>query len=114
MTSGQYWDDEGANYDGRQTIKMTTNEIEVPIHIGGAYDASSDVRLFAEVGPYLSYAISGSKKTTGFFTDYDDIHSSGITENICHVKKRILAKPCVITTAKNGTLPLRDSHKSLT
>lgn len=76
MTSGQYWDDEGANYDGRQTIKMTTNEIEVPIHIGGAYDASSDVRLFAEVGPYLSYAISGSKKTTGFFTDYDDIHSS--------------------------------------
>lgn len=67
----------------------------------------------------------------GYFTEYQEasrIFNSGdykkrrnclflqygITENICHVKKRILAKPCVITTAKNGTLPLRDSHKSLT
>ena len=76
MTSGQYWDDEGANYDGKQTVKMTTNNIEVPIHIGGMYNMSSNLGLFVEVGPYFSYAVSGSKKRTGSFTEYDDIHSS--------------------------------------
>lgn len=76
MTSGQYWDDEGANYDGKQTVKMTTNNIEVPIHIGGMYNMSSNLGLFVEVGPYISYAVSGSKKRTGSFTEYDDIHSS--------------------------------------
>ena len=76
MTSGQYWDDEGANYDGKQTVKMTTNNIEVPIHIGGMYNMSSNLGLFVEVGPYFSYAVSGSKKQTGSFTEYDDIHSS--------------------------------------
>lgn len=81
MTSGQYWDDEGANYDGKQTVKMTTNNIEVPIHVGGMYNVSSNVGIFVEAGPYLSYAISGSKKRTGSFTEYDDIHSSA-TEHI--------------------------------
>ena len=76
MTSGQDWDDEGGNYDGKQTIKMTTNNIEVPIHIGGLYNMSSNIGLFIEVGPYFSYAISGSKKRIGSFTEYDDIHSS--------------------------------------
>lgn len=76
MTSGQYWDDEGGNYDGEQTVKMTTNKLDIPIHIGGMYNFSTDTRLFIEAGPYLSYTISGNKKRTGTFTKYDDIHSS--------------------------------------
>ena len=81
MSSGQNWDDEGANYDGEQTIKMTINKFDVPIHIGGMYNISSSTRLFLEVGPYFSYAISGNKKYKGSFTNYDDIHSSE-TEHI--------------------------------
>ncbi len=76
MTSGQYWDDEGANYDGEQNVKMTTNKFDIPIHIGGMYNLSSNTRLFLEAGPYISYAISGNKKRTGYFTQYKDIHSS--------------------------------------
>ena len=76
MTSGQYWDDEGGNYDGEQTVKMTTNKFDIPIHIGGMYNLSSDTKMFLEAGPYLSYTISGNKKRTGTFTEYDDIHSS--------------------------------------
>lgn len=81
MTSGQYWEDEGGNYDGEQTVKMTTNKLDIPIHIGGMYNFSTDTRLFIEAGPYLSYTISGNKKRTGTFTEYDDIHSSE-TEHI--------------------------------
>ena len=81
MSSGQNWDDEGGNYDGKQTVKMTINKFDIPIHIGGMYDFSSDTKLFLEVGPYISYAISGNKKYTGAFTEYDDIHSSA-TEHI--------------------------------
>mgnify|MGYP002516807678 CR=1 FL=1 len=76
MTSGQYWDDEGGNYDGEQTVKMTTNKFDMPFHVGGMYYLSSDTRLFLEAGPYISYAMGGNKKRTGFFTEYDDIHSS--------------------------------------
>lgn len=76
MSSGQNWDDEGGNYDGKQTVKMAINKFDIPIHIGGMYDFSSDTRLFLEVGPYISYAISGNKKYTGYYTEYDDIHSS--------------------------------------
>ena len=76
MSSGQNWDDEGGNYDGKQTVKMAINKFDIPIHIGGMYDFSSDTRLFLEVGPYISYAISGNKKYTGYYTVYDDIHSS--------------------------------------
>lgn len=76
MTSGQYWDEEGANYDGEQTVKMMVNKFDIPIHIGGLYNISSGTRLFLEVGPYLSYAISGNKKRTGYSTEYKDIHSS--------------------------------------
>lgn len=85
-TSGQYWNDEGGNYDGKCTNKMTTNNIEIPVHIGGMYDISSGIRIFAEAGPYASYAISGNKKQTGFFTDYEDIHSSA-TEYINEKEK---------------------------
>ena len=76
MTSGQYWDEDGANYDGEQIVKMTTNKFDIPIHIGGIYNLSSDTRLFLEVGPYFSYTISGNKKRTGYSTEYKDIHSS--------------------------------------
>ncbi len=86
ITSGQYWDDEGGNYDGEQAVKMTTNKFDIPIHIGGMYNLSSDTRLFLEVGPYFSYAISGNKKRTGSFTEYDDIHSSE-TEHINEKEK---------------------------
>lgn len=86
MTSGQYWDDEGGNYDGEQTVKMTTNKLDIPIHIGGMYNFSSDTRLFLEAGPYLSYTISGNRKLTGTFTEYDDIHSSE-TEHINEKEK---------------------------
>ena len=76
MTSGRYWDDEGVNYDGEQTVKMTTNKFDIPIHVGGMFNLSSETRLFLEAGPYISYAISGNKKRTGYSTEYKDIHSS--------------------------------------
>lgn len=86
MTSGQYWDDEGANYDMEQNVKMTTNKFDIPIHIGGFYNLSSETRLFLEAGPYMSYVISGNKKLTGSFTEYEDIHSSA-TEHVNEKEK---------------------------
>lgn len=86
MTSGQYWDDEGGNYDRKQTVKMTTNKFDIPVHIGGMYNLLPETKLFLEAGPYISYAISGNKKRTGSFTEYDDIHSSE-TEHINEKEK---------------------------
>ena len=42
--------------------------------------------MFLEAGPYLSYTMSGNKKRTGSFTEYDDIHSSE-TEHINEKEK---------------------------
>lgn len=77
--SGKYWNDEGANYEGENKAEMTTNRIEIPLHIGGMYNISDGTCIFLEAGPYLSYAISGESKNKGYFTTHEDIHS-GETE----------------------------------
>lgn len=71
ITSGQYWDDEDANYDGESTDVLKTTNIELPIYLGVKYEG-----IFAMVGPYLTYAISGKKHEKGSQTIYPDIHSS--------------------------------------
>lgn len=73
--SGKYWDDEGANYESEVTIKMTTNKFDVPLHIGGTFVVAPNSHFFLEAGPMLSYTINGKKKTTGYMTTHDDIHS---------------------------------------
>lgn len=81
ISSGKYWDDEGANYEGEETITMSTNKLELPIHVGGTFYIGSNSNLFIEAGPVLSYALSGSRKTKGYTTIHEDIHS-GETERI--------------------------------
>ena len=80
-TSGSVWIDDGANYDSELQTTMTTYNLEMPINIGYAYNISEDVRLRIKVGPYVTYAISGESKVTGYNTYYPDIHSSE-TEHI--------------------------------
>ena len=86
MTSGEYWDDEGANYDAELKTKMTVNKFDIPVHIGYMYNFSDCTKIFAEAGVYATYAISGSKKQTGYVTEYEDVHSSA-TEHIDETTK---------------------------
>lgn len=81
INSGKYWDDEGANYESEVTTTMSTNKLELPIHVGGTFYIGSNSNLFIEAGPVLSYALSGSRKTKGYTTIHEDIHS-GETERI--------------------------------
>ena len=85
-TSGQYWVDEGGNYDMSENVTMSVSKLDIPIHIGGTYNISQDSRLFIEVGPYLSFALNGSKKRKGERIYYEDIHSSS-TEHISEKEK---------------------------
>lgn len=80
-SSGRIWDDDGANYDGYLSTKYTSYNIDIPILIGYKFAINDDVNLKVKVGPYLTYAVSGKKKTTGYKTTYPDIHSSE-TEHI--------------------------------
>lgn len=85
-TSGQYWVDEGGNYDMSENVTMSVSKLDIPIHIGGTYDISENSRLFIEVGPYLSFALNGSKKRKGERIYYEDIHSSS-TEHYSEKEK---------------------------
>lgn len=76
LTSGQYWDDEGANYDYDYHYKMQTYNIEIPISIGYNFKWNSGLSVYIKGGAYATYALSGKLKLTGTETDYDDIHSS--------------------------------------
>lgn len=79
-SSGEYWNDEGANYESKKTKHMTTNKFDIPIHIGGTFDITPSTKIYLEAGPLISYAISGQNKTTGYMTIHEDIHS-GETEH---------------------------------
>ncbi len=77
MDSGQYWNDEGANFDSSLTNNMRVHNMDIPVHLGYQFEINSDISLFAEAGGYLSYALSGTKSTKGYYTEFEDIHSSG-------------------------------------
>lgn len=79
MNSGKYWNDEGANYESEKTENMVTNKLDIPIHVGGIFDVTSNTKFFLEAGPFFSYVIGGQKKISGYMTTHEDIHS-GETE----------------------------------
>lgn len=70
-SSGEYWQDDDANYDANLTVKMKTYNLEMPIYCGLKFN-----EFFIKAGPYINYAISGKKTTKGTNTFYEDIHSS--------------------------------------
>lgn len=76
QSSGQYWDDEGANYDSQNKITMQTSNIDMPIHFGYRIKISDALSVDLKLGCYLTYALSGKRKNVGTFTFYPDIHSS--------------------------------------
>lgn len=85
-SSGEYYDDEGANYDSSTAIKYMSYNVDIPILIGCNYAINDDLNLKIKVGPYMTYVISGKEKQDGYITIYPDIHS-GETEYIKKEKK---------------------------
>lgn len=75
ISSGRYWNDDGANYEGETNTTVTLHKIELPTHIGGYYYITPKIKIFAEAGPYISYTISGKAKRSGYLTTHEDIHS---------------------------------------
>lgn len=80
-SSGLYWDDEGPNYDGSISTVFTTYNLDLPILLGYKLSVNDDFNIKLKVGPYFTYALSGKSKRKGYWTEYEDIHSSA-TENI--------------------------------
>lgn len=75
-SSGTYWDDEGPNYDSSISTKYTSYNIDLPILVGYKLAMNDDFNIKLKVGPYLTYALSGMLKEEGYWTEYEDIHSS--------------------------------------
>lgn len=75
ITSGKYWNDEAANYEGNTTTTVTLNKLSIPVHFGAYYNITPKLKLFAEAGPYVSYTIAGRSKTEGYLITHEDIHS---------------------------------------
>lgn len=77
-SSGQYWNDEGPNYDSKTTTTMTTYNTDIPINIGYRINISDELNLKVKVGPYFTYALWGERIDKGYFSYSPDIHSSEI------------------------------------
>lgn len=75
-SSGSYWDDEGPNYDGSISTKYTSYNLDLPILVGYKLAVNDDFNIKLKVGPYLTYALFGKLKEEGYWTGYEDIHSS--------------------------------------
>ena len=81
MSSGDYWDDEGANYDSSTSTKYLSYNVDLPVLIGYNFFINDVSNLKIKVGPYMTYVISGKKTVENYTTIYPDIHSSE-TESI--------------------------------
>lgn len=75
-SSGQYWDDEGINFDSEVEDNMTTYNLDIPLYVGYRFPISETSSLSVKIGPYITYAFSGKLKTSGYVITYPDIHSS--------------------------------------
>lgn len=75
-SSGQFWDDGAANYDGEVKTTFRTYNLELPIMAGYRFNVSEDCNIKLKVGPYVGLALGGSLKQKGYITTYPDIHSS--------------------------------------
>lgn len=75
-SSGQYWDDEGDNFDSEMKDEMTTYNLDIPLYVGYRFSIGDSSGLSIKMGPYITYALSGQLKTTGYIIIYPDIHSS--------------------------------------
>lgn len=76
VSSGQYWDDYGPNYDGELSTNYTSYNLDLPVLLGYRISASESFNIKLKVGPYFTYALSGKKKDEGYMITYPDIHSS--------------------------------------
>lgn len=76
LSSGDYWDDEGANYDSELETTMATYNLEIPINAGYRFVLTDKSSLKVKAGPYITYALAGEQKVKGYSTIYPDIHSS--------------------------------------
>lgn len=70
-SSGNYWNENGDNYDIKGEASMRTYNLDIPILVGIHYKG-----FYLKAGPYLSIAMVGQFKTKGYYTYYSDIHSS--------------------------------------
>lgn len=75
-TSGNYWDDEGVNYDMEVKETYKTYNIDFPIMLGYRFKVNDNLNFKIKAGPYLTYAISGERTVKGYYIEYPDIHSS--------------------------------------
>lgn len=74
-TSGRYYIDDGPNYDSELEEKMSTYNIEIPINVGYKLSLSNNLALKIKAGPYLTYAVAGKQKRSGYYSYNPDIHS---------------------------------------
>ena len=66
-TSGRYWIDDAPNYDSELEEKLSTYNIEIPINVGYKLSLSDNLALKIKAGPYLTYAVAGKKKRSGYY-----------------------------------------------
>lgn len=76
ISSGDYWDDEGSNFDTTTKTDYTSYNIDVPVLIGYRLPINDDLSLKIKAGPYFTYALSGKMTIKEWDTSYSDIHSS--------------------------------------
>lgn len=76
VSSGDYWLDDEANYDGYTSTKYLSYNIDIPFLIGYKLLLNRNMDLKIKIGPYFTYAISGSESKSGYMTIYPDVHSS--------------------------------------
>ena len=75
-SSGQYWDYDGVNYDSDIKENMTTYNLDIPLYVGYRFSIGRNSHFSVKIGPYITYALSGQLKTSGYVITYPDIHSS--------------------------------------
>lgn len=86
-SSGQYWIDDGENFDSDVKINMATYNLDIPLYFGYRFPISEDSGFSIKIGPYITYALSGELKASGYKIYYPDIHSS--EKEPINIKKKI-------------------------
>lgn len=83
----------------KEKVKTYKNMLELPIHVGYRFNVHSDVKLFASVGGYLGYGLSGKVKGSYesnhqfpqgevVISDFPENEKGGAKYNIYDVEKR--------------------------
>lgn len=71
IQTGLYFSSKGAEYTanipvgvGDVNYKVTTNYIQLPIHLAYKIDIKEGTRMFLHAGPYLAYGVGGTRDIT--------------------------------------------------